>query len=632
MSRYRRFAPALVIALVTASALTACSRPPAYDIDAQTDAGDVHSAASATPFSTYHMALDLTVDFERKVIEGNALLRLERTGPGERLVLDTRDLAITAVRAGNAQGMSPAPFELGETDPIIGTPLRITLPADANRVEVTYRTSPEASGLQWLEPRQTAGKRHPFLFSQAQAIHARSFVPLQDTPAIRFTYEATVRVPRGLRAVMSADNTPELASDGVYRFQMPQRIPSYLLALAVGKLAYQPMSDRTGVYAEVEMLERAAYEFADTQRMLDIAERDYGPYNWGRYDLLILPPSFPFGGMENPRLSFVTPTVIAGDRSLVSLIAHELAHSWSGNLVTNASWQHLWLNEGFTTYLTNRIMERVYGKQRYQMEMALGYDALQASLEDLPAEQTRLVFPTEGRDPDAVFSDIPYEKGALFLHELETLIGRPAFDAFLLDYFQRFAFQSIDTNTFLEHLDDTLLAEHDDVLDRDRILEWIYAAGLPAGAPAPTSEAFVRVEATRAQWLSGETAATELYTGPWTYHEWKAFLDGMPERLSDAQLRALDEAFKLTRARNNEIAFSWLLITIRNGYAPADGRVEAFLTSVGRNKYLTPLYRALVEAGREEEARRIFDAAKDAYHPLSVKVNGGLVYGEDAPR
>ncbi len=633
MPRFLRCLSALLFVIVAALGLGACSSevtappPPQLGEAPPASATDVHSAASTTPFVTRHLGLDLTVDFPRKVLEGTATLHLQRTGDGDTLVLDTRDLAIAGVRAGSEQStMTAVPYELGQFDEITGAPLTITVPADADQVEIAYRTSPSASGLQWLEPRQTAGKRHPFLFSQAQAIHARSFVPLQDTPAIRFTYQATVRVPPGLRAVMSADNTPELADDGVYEFEMPQRIPSYLLAIAAGDLGYRAMGKRTAVYAEAELLEAAAYEFADTERMLEIAEQAYGPYRWGRYDLLILPPSFPFGGMENPRLSFITPTVIAGDRSLVALIAHELAHSWSGNLVTNASWQHLWLNEGFTTYLTNRIMERVYGTRRYRMEMALGYADLQRSLATMEPDATRLVSPVDGADPDAVFSDIPYEKGALFLYELEQRLGRATFDAFLLDYFDRFAFDSIDTDTFLAHLDSTLLAEHGEALDAERIREWIYEAGLPADAPVPTSDAFTLIDAVREEWLGGDIPAADIATTQWTYHEWKAFLDGMPEQLSPAQLTELDQAFGLTAASNNEIAFSWLMIAIRNGYADADGRLEEFLIGVGRNKFLKPLYQALVDAGRREEAQRIFEAASLGYHPLTVKVNAAVVY------
>ncbi len=293
-----------------------------------------------------HVDLDLDVRFDRKILEGTVTLSVERVDPAAALTLDTRGLDVSAVETASGETWSPAQYELGVADPILGAPLTVTLPPGATRVRVAYATRPGASGLQWLEPPQTAGKAHPFLFSQSQAIHARSWIPIQDTPQVRLTYTATIRTPPELVAVMSAAGNPTGERGGVYRFAMPQRIPAYLMAIAAGDIAFAPLGERAGVYAEPSVVGRAAAEFADTEKMMEAAERLYGPYRWDRYDILVLPPSFPFGGMENPRLTFATPTVLAGDKSLVSLIAHELAHSWSGNLVTNATWSDFWLNEG----------------------------------------------------------------------------------------------------------------------------------------------------------------------------------------------------------------------------------------------------------------------------------------------
>ena len=614
---------------------------PEHGVGPQSDAGperragpvsgvDYHSFANTGDYRVRHLDLDLTVDFSRKVLEGEAILQIERLNEENNpLVLDTRGLSIESVRACDGEHFEETAFSLTDSDDILGQALSIELPGDATTVAIRYRTDPEASGLQWLEPRQTAGKRHPFLFTQAQAIHARSFVPLQDTPGVRITYNATIRTPRDLRAVMSANNDPDAGQDGVYRFSMPQPIPSYLLALAVGDLEFKAMGKRTGVYAERELLDAAAAEFADTEAMLEITEDVYGPYRWDRYDLLILPPSFPFGGMENPRLSFITPTVIAGDKSLVSLIAHELAHSWSGNLVSNATWRDLWLNEGFTTYLTKRIMQFVYGDDRYDMEMALDYADLQTALADLDDSDEILAIDVRGRDPDDVFSDIPYVKASLFLYELEQKIGRADFDRFLLDYFNEFSFQSITTEDFLAYLERTLLKTHMELLDVDRIHEWIFEPGIPDGAPHPRSDAFTRLDPVRRSWLDGDTPAADIDSSAWTYHEWKYFLDGMPEALSDAQLRDLDQAFALTASTNNEIAFSWLRIAVRNDYQPAYARLEDFLTSIGRNKFLMPLYQELMDAGNADMAIRIFEKARPGYHPLTVKRNSKIIYAQD---
>ena len=628
---YRRtpwYAGAVCAALLL---LAACSRPdsgpplpetpPPVDTESAIVSGaDYHSFANTDDYRTKHIDLDLAVDFERRVLIGEAQLHLERLNEDNNpLVLDTRGLAISSVRAGQDGEFSDAPFSIGEESAELGAPLTIGMPADATTVAIRYETSPDALGLQWLEPRQTAGKRHPFLYSQAQSIHARSFIPLQDTPGVRITYDATVRTPPELRAVMSADNDPTAELDGEFTFRMPQPIPPYLVALAVGDLEFQAMGERTGVYAEREILEAAAAEFADTQAMLETTEEAFGAYRWDRYDLLILPPAFPFGGMENPRLSFITPTVIAGDKSLVALIAHELAHSWSGNLVTNASWRDLWLNEGFTTYLTNRIMQTVFGDERYHMEMALGYAELLDELPDLDDPDEALAMDLRDRDPDDAFTSIAYEKGSLFLYELELAVGREAFDRFLMNYFDEFAFRSISTEEFLDYLQRTLVAEHAESLSMERVRQWIFESGIPEGAPVPKSAAFVPVEDARQDWLSGRIAAEDIDTSEWTYHHWKRFLDGMPKQLRRDRLEDLDQAFDLTAAANNEIAFSWLRIAIRNGYEPAFGRLENFLMTIGRTRFIGVLYEDMVAAGMDDMALRVFGAARQAYHPLTAR-------------
>jgi leukotriene A-4 hydrolase/aminopeptidase len=584
---------------------------------------DYHSLANPEVVLVSHISLDLTVDFEKKILRGSATLDYEKLdSAATQLVLDTNDLTISSVSS-NGQELA---FDLQNEDSFLGSALTVSLPTDAKKITIDYQTSPQASGVQWLTPAQTAGGKKPFLFTQAQATHARSFIPLQDSPQVRVTYDAVIRTPKDLLAVMSASNDPDTVRDGVYEFNMPQAIPSYLIALAVGDLEFKAMGERTGVYSEPALLEAAAAEFEDTESMLIATEKTYGPYSWDRYDLLILPPSFPFGGMENPRLSFITPTVIAGDKSLVSLIAHELAHSWSGNAVTNATWRDLWLNEGFTTYLTYRIMENVYGSDRFNMEAVLGYQDLQEDIEALAPNDQILAIDLRGRDPDDVFSNIPYEKGALFLRELEQKVGRGNFDAFLKDYFKAFAFQSITTDQFIAYLDKTLLVDYADKLDRDRILTWIFKAGIPESAPLPASNAFTLVDQARSNWLSGKNKASVIKTDQWTVHQWLYFLNNMPETMSPSQMADLDSAFKLTSSSNNEIAHSWLLMSVKNWYEPALPRLHEYLTSIGRNKLVKPLYRELSKTDQGKAlARKAFTQAKPGYHPLTVKANEGFV-------
>lgn len=608
--------------------LTACNEAPKNEIISKPvvpiDANiDYHSFSNPDEIKVTHIDLDLSADFIQKSLIGSATLTFERVNKNATiLVVDTRDLTIADVSIdGNL-----VDYSVKAIDENLGAALHISVGSSAQKVTIKYQTAQTASGVQWLTPEQTAGKKLPFLFTQAQAIHARSFIPLQDTPKARVTYNATIRTPETLLAVMSAANDPNAERDGVYEFTMPQPIPSYLIALAIGDLSFKPMGKRTGVYAEPSILDAAAAEFEDTESMLEVTEKTFGPYSWDRYDLLILPPSFPFGGMENPRLSFITPTVIAGDKSLVSLIAHELAHSWSGNTVTNATWRDLWLNEGFTTYLTYRIMEMIYGTDRYNMEAVLGYQDLQADIKSLPENDQILAIDLRGRNPDDVFSNIPYEKGALFLRELEQKVGRDNFDKFLLAYFEAFAFKSISTNKFITYLDNTLLMQYPNKLDKARIQQWIFEPGIPQNAPVPESDAFSKVDNARTAWLASETPASSISTDDWTVHQWLYFLNNMPEQLSLSQLVELDKAFSLTQSKNNEIAHSWLMIAAKNEYKPAYDRMYNYLVSIGRNKLVKPLYRELSKTpGGKAFAKRAFEEAKPGYHPLTISANQGFV-------
>jgi leukotriene A-4 hydrolase/aminopeptidase len=589
---------------------------------AQKYAEDFHSYSNPQTVRVRHVDLDWNVLFDKKVLQGTATLNVERATNAKNapLVLDTRDLRIEKVETStDGKNYKATEFQLGAADKILGAPLTVQLPANARFVRVSYSTSPTASGLQWLEPQQTAGKKSPFMFSQAQAIHARSFIPLQDSPQIRVTYSARVRTPKNLLAVMSAEGNSQNndARGGDYRFTMTKAIPSYLIAIAVGDLQFRSLGKRTGVFSEPSMIEKSAFELADTEKMVEATEKIYGAYRWGRYDILVLPPSFPFGGMENPMLTFATPTILAGDKSLVSLVAHELAHSWSGNLVTNATWRDFWLNEGFTTYLERRIIEAVYGVPRREMEATLGRRSLEDELAGMDERDEILHVDLKGRDPDEGFTGVPYEKGALFLRYLEEKVGREKFDRFVRGYFDSHAFQSITTETFVDYLQKNLLAQNSQVSVAD-VNEWIEKAGLPKNAPQPQSDAFAKVETQANDYSSGKIAATAVQSKNWTTQEWLHFLKTMPDELGAQRMAELDKAFNLTKVGNSEIAFQWLLMSIKNDYAAAYPRLEEFLTSIGRRKFVKPLFDELAKTPEgTKRANDIYAKARSGYHPIT---------------
>ncbi len=583
---------------------------------------DEYSYAEPGKVRINDLALELKVDFDKKELAGSATYTLDWTDPkATQLDLDTRDLTIEKVVGERSDGKwADLKYTLAAEDEKLGSRLTIDSPARNPRIRVTYHTSPEASGLQWMTPEMTQGKKTPFMFSQSQQIHARSWVPLQDTPSVRFTYTAHVTSPQDTMVLMSADNDPKAARDGDYTFKMPQKIPSYLLAIAAGDLVFQPISGRAGVWAEPGMVKKAATEFADTDKMMQTAERLYGPYRWERYDILVLPPSFPYGGMENPRLTFATPTVIVGDKSLVSLVAHELAHSWSGNLVTFYTPNDSWLNEGFTSYVENRIIEDLYGKEAADMEKVISRNELAAEYKEIdPKLQALALRPGTLADPDGSSASTNYTKGAWFLQFLEERFGRETFDPFLKEYFNHFAFQSIPTTKFIEYAKANLLDKNPGKVTEAEMDAWIYGPGVPDSAPKTVSPRFDAVDAARKAFLDAGTLPAKEATAKWSTQEWVHFIDGMPKTLKTEQLAALDAAYHFTGTPNGEIAQRWYPLAVRSGYTQANTAAAEFITRVGRRKLIMPTYNELVKTPEGLKlAEETFAKARPGYHPITT--------------
>jgi leukotriene-A4 hydrolase len=621
--------PALLLAVgcsrqPTPSATAKPDKPEVAAVHPASAVHDEHSYAEPDQVRITALALDLSIDFDSKQMAGTATSTLKWLDPAaKQLVLDTRDLTIQKIEgAGNDGKWTPLQYALADKDKILGSKLTIQMPQRNASVRIVYKTSPEASGLQWLAPAMTEGRQQPFMFSQSEPIHARSWVPLQDTPGVRFSYTAHVTAPKDAMVLMSADNAPDVVRDGDYSFKMPQPIPSYLLAIAAGDLVFEPISPRSGVWAEPAMVHKAATEFADTEKMMQVAEKLYGPYRWGRYDILVLPPSFPFGGMENPRLTFATPTVIVGDKSLVSLVAHELAHSWSGNLVTNASWKNIWLNEGFTTYVQARITEALYGDELAEMERQIDQQELAAEIksgEIAPIDQVLALPPLTGRDPDEVLSDIAYTKGAWFLRFLEQRFGREVFDPFLRGWFDSHAFQSATTDQFVDYLQHNLLPKNPNAMTPAELNAWLKQPGIPEFAQRAQSRNFGIVDAARIAWSAEDKLPPASITSAWSTQEWTHFLEGMPDTLTPGQMAALDAAYHFTGTPNGELAQRWYPLAVRSGYHVADDAMSAFMQRVGRRKLIMPIYEALVKTPQGLQfAQDVFAKARPGYHPITA--------------
>lgn len=585
------------------------------------DAVDTASFARPHVARVTHVALDLDLDFATRRVAGTATLDILAADNAREIILDDRGLEISAITDSRGHALN---WTVGTAVEGMGAPLTVQI-GDARRIIIRYRSGAQTDALQWLTPEQTAGKRHPYLLSQGQAILNRSWIPTQDSPGIRQTWEARITAPEPLTVVMSGERlTPQGEPAGAgrraFRFRMEHPVAPYLIAIAAGDIVFRELGPRTGVWTEPAMIDAATSELADTERMVEAAEQLYGPYRWGRYDVIVLPPSFPFGGMENPTLTFLTPTFIAGDKSLVGLVAHELAHSWSGNLVTNANWSDSWLNEGVTSYFENRIMEQLYGPRRAAQEAALSFDDMMADMQesgmDSPVTRLHLVGPDGS--PDGGAGGIIYDKGALFLRTTERIAGRQRFDAWLRQWFDNHAFQPATSAMILADMQANLVRDDAALGQRLALEQWIYAPGLPDNAARPDPATFAHVDAAVAAYAAGGPVDSPAWVR-WTTAERLRFLNRLPRELAESRLHLLDSSLGLSETGNNEVLFAWLKLALDNRYQPAVAPAEAFLARVGRRKFVLPLFQTLLAEGDwgRPIAQRIYATTRSGYHPVT---------------
>ncbi len=578
---------------------------------------DAHSFSNPSEAIVKHLDLDIKVDFGTQTISGKASWQIDNITKGNEIIFDENTLNITKVTLGDDE--KETKFELGAAIELHGKPLHITIEPNTTKVNIYYNTTKDGVALQWLKPEQTADKKKPFVFSQGQSIWSRTWIPCQDSPGIRFTYNAKVTVPKDLLALMSAVNPQQKNDTGVYTFKQDKPIPSYLMAIAVGDVEFKAIDNRTGVYAEHSQIDKSAWEFAELGKMVNAAEKLFGSYRWGRYDVIVLPPSFPFGGMENPNLTFLTPTVLAGDRSLTSLLAHELGHSWSGNLVTNASWDETWLNEGFTTYVEHRIGEEVFGVNEAKMQDVLSRKVLQNNLEELGIDSpdTRLKIDLSGKNPDEGLSDIPYEKGYALLQTIEAAVGRKQFDTFLTNYFNDHAFQSINTEAFVAYINNKLIKGDIVLADKIKLNDWIYKPGIPSNIITPDSEDFNAIDAIQKTWR--KTGIKGLSQKIKSTNEKQHFIDYLPNDLTIKEMTEIDKEWNFTNGGNFVVKRQWFIIAIQHQYKVAYPAIENFLTSYSRTYSLTPLYKEMIKTPEGKVwAKQIYAKAKLGYHSTTV--------------
>ncbi len=420
---------------------------------------DISSYANFDKIVQEHIELDVYIDFAKEIITGKVKIKFNRIDKSEtKIVLDTKCLNIQSIKDEQSnKSLSYNVVDNHQYKDAIGSPLIINLDETSQESSVTivieYSTTEGADAVQWLKPSQTLSKKHPFMFTQGEAILTRTYIPCQDTPSAKVTVRAILKVDLPLTALFAGVEDSKMKTDDnkiVYIYKQSIAVPTYLIAIAAGELEYGKISERCGIFTEMGLAEKAVWEFQDTETYLKAAEEYLTPYVWGVYNILVLPQAFPYGGMENPCLTFVTPALIAGDRSMTNVIAHEISHSWTGNLVTNKDWSNFWVNEGFTTFMERKLCELVYGEELSNLEARVGQDELKYAINSYGEEHnfTKLAPDFTGIDPDDAFSVVPYEKGYTLLYFIETIVGKANFQKILQSYIKEFSHKSVSHEAF----------------------------------------------------------------------------------------------------------------------------------------------------------------------------------------
>ncbi|PHH62455.1 hypothetical protein CDD81_7102 [Ophiocordyceps australis] len=577
---------------------------------------------------TRHTTVSFRLDFDKKRLVGSVLLQLESQTDKESnlVVLDSAFVHVSSVLVNSKE----SEWELKPHSAPFGAPLHISVPhavckGELLDVAIHVETTDKCSALQWLTPAQTSNKKHPYMFSQCQAINARSIFPCQDTPDVKstYTFNLTSILPVVASGVPVGDHDATPGTEKEYKFEQKVPIPSYLFAVASGDIAKASIGPRSVVVTGPNELADCKWELErDMEKFMEVAEGLIFPYKWGEYNVLVLPPSFPFGGMENPVYTFATPTIISGDRQNVDVIAHELSHSWSGNLVSNASWEHFWLNEGWTVYLERRIQAAIHGDADFDFSSIIGWKGLEDAIElfGKDHEYTKLVINHTNVDPEDVYSQVAYEKGFHFLYYLDRLVGRDNFDKFIPYYFTKWSGKSLDSFEFRDTFVDFFNELGDqDVKNKVAAIDWdakFYTPGLP---PKPD---FDTTMVTACYDLAGkwndssfEPAAKDVEA--FTANQKLVFLDKVQQTkaMSPERAQLLGKVYDFISSKNAELRTAYYLVALKANDATSFYGAAELLGTVGRMKFVRPLFRALNKVDREL-ALNTFAKNRDFYHPI----------------
>ncbi|KAL8972791.1 MAG: hypothetical protein Q9183_000355 [Haloplaca sp. 2 TL-2023] len=599
---------------------------------------DPNTLSNYNNFLTTHTTAKLDIDFEKKRLVGNVVLKLKSISDAETkdILLDTSYLDIEHIKI---KGQTLSGWQLLPRFEPYGSPLKISLEEEVEKdqsfeIDIDIQTTDRCTALQWLTPAQTSNKKHPYMFSQCQAIHARSLFPCQDTPDVKSTFDISIRSPLPVIASgLPRSTVRNLLQPGltIFNFEQPIPIPSYLFAIASGDIHKAEIGPRSKVATGPEEIEAAQWELkADTENFIQIAEKLVYRYAWEKYNVLVLPPSFPYGGMENPIYTFATPTIISGDRQNVDVIAHELSHSWSGNLVSNASWEHFWLNEGWTTYLERRIQAAVHGEPHRDFSAIIGWKALTDSVQQFGRENeefTKLVIELKGKDPDDAFSSVPYEKGFHFLYFLEKLVGKEKWDRFIPHYFTKYKGRSLDSYDFKATLLD-FFAEDEGAAKALKGVDWdawFYQPGLPPKPDFDTSLVDVCYELAD-RWAHFDPSSQEEGAfqprkediNDWMANQVVVFLERIQDfqkPLSKEAIHIMGQVYGFMDSKNVEVLSRYLTVGLISKSEEVLQPTSELLGTVGRMKFVRPLYRRLNTVDRDL-AVKTFEKNRDFYHPI----------------